>query len=78
MKPGLVCHALAIDHNCRCGHLEYDFLMGDAQYKRSLSTSASEMTWLRLRRRLLKYRVEDFGRAVKRAGRSTVLRHRSL
>ena len=28
LKPGLVCHALAIDHAARAGHRWYDFLAG--------------------------------------------------
>jgi CelD/BcsL family acetyltransferase involved in cellulose biosynthesis len=46
-KPGLVSHVLAIWHYIekRLDMREYSFLAGDAQYKRSLSTSAKQLNW---------------------------------
>jgi hypothetical protein len=47
LKPGLVSHFLAIQHCLSRPHLlEYDFLAGESQYKRSLSTSVRDMYWL--------------------------------
>ncbi len=37
-RPGLVCHALAIEHNARNGQHIYDFTAGDYRYKSSLAT----------------------------------------
>ncbi|MEC5218326.1 hypothetical protein RCH09_003295 [Actimicrobium sp. GrIS 1.19] len=45
LKPGLLTHCLAIEH-CRIDGLrEYDFLAGDSQYKRSLSTHQRHLFW---------------------------------
>jgi len=37
-RPGLVCHALAIEHNAQTGQHIYDFTAGDYRYKSSLAT----------------------------------------
>lgn len=37
IKPGLMFHVCAMRHFAECGYKTYDFLAGDAQYKRSLS-----------------------------------------
>ena len=44
-SPGLLTHALAIDHYRTRGLREYDFLAGDAQYKRTLSNGSRELLW---------------------------------
>jgi CelD/BcsL family acetyltransferase involved in cellulose biosynthesis len=48
LKPGLTCHARAIDlalaEGCSC----YDFLAGDSRYKRSLANADGAMGWLEL------------------------------
>jgi CelD/BcsL family acetyltransferase involved in cellulose biosynthesis len=36
-RPGLVCHALAIEHHSQAGHHWYDFAAGDYRYKASLA-----------------------------------------
>jgi CelD/BcsL family acetyltransferase involved in cellulose biosynthesis len=59
IKPGLVCHSLAIAHNIAEGNTIYDLLAGDSQYKRSLATSDGEMQWLRICRPRLSLRLED-------------------
>ena len=58
-KPGLLTHALAIEHNLHCGHKTYDFLMGDQRFKRSLTTSEAQMLALVLRRPRLKLQIEE-------------------
>lgn len=45
-KPGLSCHAAAIAQARRDGALEYDFLAGDARYKRSLANDTRALHWL--------------------------------
>lgn len=45
-KPGLACHAADIALAETEGAGEYDFLAGDARYKRSLSNAARPMHWL--------------------------------
>ncbi|MBW6493741.1 MAG: GNAT family N-acetyltransferase [Burkholderiaceae bacterium] len=45
LKPGLCTHALAIEHYGARGFSEYDFLAGDARYKRSLAQGERELHW---------------------------------
>ncbi|HSI23378.1 MAG TPA: hydrolase 1, exosortase A system-associated [Methylophilaceae bacterium] len=58
LKPGLVCHALAIEMNIMLGNKSYDFLMGDSQYKRSLSTQEGMMYWMTLRQQKVRFQIE--------------------
>jgi len=64
-RPGLVCHALAIAYNLRKGHAVYDFMAGDSDYKRSLSTASQTLAWQVMQRRRLKFRIEDALRRVR-------------
>lgn len=51
LKPGLLTHYLAIRHCLERTELrEYDFLAGDSQYKRSLSTADRPLSWIVVRR----------------------------
>ena len=58
LKPGLVCHALAIGRAAAQGCGRYDLLMGDSQYKRSLANGAGEMLQVWLQRPRLRFRLE--------------------
>lgn len=58
LKPGLVAHTLAIADAARRGYGRYDLLMGDSQYKRSLSTRRGEMVRVVLQRPRLRFLVE--------------------
>lgn len=57
-KPGLVAHALAIEHCLDQGAHTYDFLAGDNQLKLSLADQVSELVWLTLQRHRLPLRLE--------------------
>lgn len=48
LSPGILTHALAIEHYRRLGCTEYDFLAGDALYKRSLSNRTRRLRWTRV------------------------------
>ena len=50
-KPGYTCHLAAIRAAIAAGMEEYDFLAGDARYKRSLSTASRAVHWLTWQRR---------------------------
>jgi CelD/BcsL family acetyltransferase involved in cellulose biosynthesis len=51
LKPGLFTHYLAIRHCLEQPELiEYDFLAGDSQYKRSLATTSRPLRWMVVRR----------------------------
>jgi CelD/BcsL family acetyltransferase involved in cellulose biosynthesis len=71
LKPGLVCHTLAIAHNMKAGGRIYDLLAGDSQYKRSLATDEGGMTWLRICRPRLALHVED---AMRRLAANPLIR----
>lgn len=45
LKPGLLTHFLAIEYYAGQGFQEYDFLAGDARYKRSLAKRHRDLFW---------------------------------
>jgi CelD/BcsL family acetyltransferase involved in cellulose biosynthesis len=49
LRPGLVCHLMAIEHYRRAGMRLYDFLGGEARYKRSFANAETELLWLDVR-----------------------------
>jgi CelD/BcsL family acetyltransferase involved in cellulose biosynthesis len=59
LKPGLVSHCCAIQHNIDVGMRTYDFLMGSQRFKQSLASNEDEMLWLVLQRPRLRFRVEQ-------------------
>ena len=59
-KPGLVCHAAAIEHAACAGHDVYDFLAGEARYKRNLSTDVTHLVWARIQRPLARFAIENW------------------
>jgi hypothetical protein len=67
LKPGLVCHAAAVEHNAARGHATYDLLGGEARYKRSLATDEARLVWARVQRPLLRFTVERWARRLSRA-----------
>ena len=50
VKPGLVAHALCMQECLERGIDAYDFLAGDARYKRELATEETHVAWGRLSR----------------------------
>ena len=58
-KPGLVSHYLAVTHylTSRPDIREYDFLAGDAQYKRSLAKEQRTLRWFTVQRPTLRMRA---------------------
>ncbi|MFN7982866.1 MAG: GNAT family N-acetyltransferase [Vicinamibacterales bacterium] len=72
VKPGLVSHYLAVSHylTTRGDVREYDFLAGDAQYKRSLAKEHRTLRWFAVQRPTLRARALWALRARRRA-RST-------
>ncbi len=59
LHPGYVSHYLAIEHNLKLGNLVYDFLMGDARYKQSLSNGSEPLIWVVLQRKRLRFYIEN-------------------
>lgn len=58
VQPGLVSHVLAVQYNAEHGHDVYDFLAGEARYKKSLATDYNKMSWGRIQRKSLKLSLE--------------------
>ena len=58
-KPGLVSHYLAVTHylTTRPDISQYDFLAGDAQYKRSLAKEQRTLRWFSVQRPTLRMRA---------------------
>ena len=63
-KPGLTCHHAAIERARAEGAAEYDFLAGDARYKRSLGNAVRELHWLVWKPRPVLFGVEAVVRRV--------------
>jgi len=64
-RPGLVAHALAIEHNRQAGHAVYDLMAGHGEYKQSLGTSSSTLGWYVVRRNRRRWAIERALRAVR-------------
>jgi CelD/BcsL family acetyltransferase involved in cellulose biosynthesis len=62
LKPGLVCHALAVQRALVEGYREYDFLAAandGARYKQSLSNASRQFGWVVYRRQGLRMSTID-------------------
>ena len=60
LKPGLVCHYLAINYYAKKGYDVYDFLAGNDAYKKSLSTDFTELYWVSIRRNKFIFKIKKF------------------
>jgi len=70
LKPGLVCHSLAIQDALEAGYDEYDFLAtaGDgSQYKSSLSNAERQLGWITYRRNGVKMRTVEAIRSLRQS-----------
>lgn len=67
-KPGLVSHALAIQHYLRTGAQAYNFLARREQYKDSLATDWETLYWTTLQRRGPLLRIEALARRLAGSG----------
>jgi CelD/BcsL family acetyltransferase involved in cellulose biosynthesis len=65
LKPGLLCHALAVDYDAKAGLRCYDFLGGDSRYKRALATGSRTLVWLRIQKPRIRFAVEDAARVFR-------------
>jgi CelD/BcsL family acetyltransferase involved in cellulose biosynthesis len=59
IRPGIVIHAKAIQRSIAAGRREYDFLGGDAQYKRQLATATRPLVTVQTTNPTLRTRVRD-------------------
>ena len=67
LRPGLVCHYLAVMHNLEAGNRIYDFLSGAQRYKQSLATANVKMYWFVLQKPRIVFAVERLLERVKHA-----------
>ncbi len=58
LRPGYVCHALAIGHYAKSGMSTYDFLAGTNRLKQSFGIETYELSWRRYRRPTFAFRLE--------------------
>jgi CelD/BcsL family acetyltransferase involved in cellulose biosynthesis len=72
LKPGLVCHALAIEQALRAGHRVYDFMAGPGQHKESLSTDTDHLYWVTVERMTLTKFIGRRVSQIQRKLRATV------
>lgn len=64
LSPGILTHTLAIEHYRERAMLEYDFLAGDAAYKRLLANRHRDLYWTVMYRDHLWVRAYLLGRSV--------------
>lgn len=65
LKPGMVMHFLAIQHFEAQGFNYYDFLGGEARYKKSLSTESYDLAMVSFRKPTYRFKLEILLRQVK-------------
>jgi hypothetical protein len=65
-SPGMLTHAMAIEHYRSRGLREYDFLSGDALYKRTLSNGSRDLLWTTVYRDRAWIRLLLLGRQLRR------------
>jgi CelD/BcsL family acetyltransferase involved in cellulose biosynthesis len=66
LSPGIVTLAHAVQHYIDAGYDDFDFLSGEASYKRMLSTGSRDLVWAVFRRPNLRVRIGGAARACKR------------
>ncbi|MCW8193294.1 GNAT family N-acetyltransferase [Proteobacteria bacterium 005FR1] len=68
-RPGLLSHYLLIKHFAEEGLRYYDFLAGEGDYKQSLSTHKTRVSWVSLQRRKAGLRVARVAKMLVMKGR---------
>ncbi|WP_045856655.1 GNAT family N-acetyltransferase [Teredinibacter purpureus] len=64
-KPGLLLHTFSIDYYAQAGFRYYDFMAGDAQYKRSMAEQHSMLKMVSFQRKKIRFKFERLARALK-------------
>lgn len=63
-RPGMVAHALAIQHAFETGAKVYDFMAGRNRLKERFSTCSEPMIWQRIYQQTIPFRVEKMARRL--------------
>ncbi|HET8709951.1 MAG TPA: GNAT family N-acetyltransferase, partial [Spongiibacteraceae bacterium] len=66
LRPGYVSHILAMQFNAQRGATQYDFMTGDAEYKRILATAYPPLISARLQKSRPKFVIENLLVAIYR------------
>ncbi len=66
LRPGYISHIFAMHLNAQLGNTHYDFLMGDAEYKRVLAEENPPMTSFRIQQPRLRFSLENALIAIKK------------
>ncbi|MEJ7602538.1 MAG: GNAT family N-acetyltransferase [Kofleriaceae bacterium] len=77
LKPGYICHSVAIERAATLGRDVYDLLAGDMRYKKSLSTDLGWLVWGKVQRRRLRFTLEDRAMTLWRTRRAASAAARS-
>jgi CelD/BcsL family acetyltransferase involved in cellulose biosynthesis len=67
IKPGFLCQLYAVEHYAKTAHEIYDFLGGDALYKKSLATAEMTLVQARIQRQRPWFLLEDGARKLRDA-----------
>jgi hypothetical protein len=59
LRPGYVSHILAMQFNAKRGAKQYDFMIGDSEYKRALATQHPPLISARLQKPRFKFLIEN-------------------
>jgi len=59
VRPGFVSLVKLIQHNADCGNRTFDFLGGNAIYKKSLATDERRLIWVRIQKPRLRFAIEN-------------------
>jgi len=73
-RPGMLCHIHAIELNRERGCASYNFMAGEHEYKRHMSTARAQMAWLVIQRPRLRFRAESWLRRARDTGRAWMAR----
>lgn len=71
LKPGLVSHALCIQHHADAGARLYDFMAGAYRYKANLGRPGPDVVYVQMQRRTAMTRFEQGARAARERVRRT-------
>lgn len=70
LKPGLMSHALLMQHFMEQGYSHYDFMGGDSQYKQQLADETIEFMTIDVHNGALRFRLEDCARRARNVWRA--------
>ena len=64
-SPGIISLAMCIPYNAAQGHRIFDFMAGESEYKKNLSTNSKAMVWYLIQKKRMSFAVEKMLKEVK-------------